>query len=294
MPLASNWLPLTLFQHTAARRRLAAVDAAKHAVRVFQHTAARRRLGLPLKSATLSATFQHTAARRRLGVQAMSLSVYAVVSTHSRPKAAGKLYRKKNTRCWVSTHSRPKAAGFGGVFHKRAFPVSTHSRPKAAGVCAYRNYGRVDSFNTQPPEGGWVATSATVVISGRFQHTAARRRLVSNRELQGVTGLVSTHSRPKAAGYERDRINGEFASFNTQPPEGGWMSKNRTSITERLFQHTAARRRLDLPRCGMCKTGCFNTQPPEGGWAKWKPQKTTDNRFNTQPPEGGWIFFCPA
>ena len=68
------------------------------------------------------------------------------------------------------------------------FGVSTHSRPKAAGVCAYRNYGRVDSFNTQPPEGGWVATSATVVISGRFQHTAARRRLAALERMRQMYG----------------------------------------------------------------------------------------------------------
>ena len=32
------------------------------------------------------------------------------------------------------------------------------------------------------------------------------------------------------------------------------------------FQHTAARRRLDVPRCGKVLVLCFNTQPPEGGW----------------------------
>ena len=162
------------------------------------------------------------AAKERLGG-------VCVVSTHSRPKAAGKLYRKKNTRCWVSTHSRPKAAGFGGVFHKRAFPVSTHSRPKAAGVCAYRNYGRVDSFNTQPPEGGWVATSATVVISGRFQHTAARRRL----------DIFKVCKQNKW-------------SFNTQPPEGGWVLTVTDPSGLTLFQHTAARRRLESCPPGRC------------------------------------------
>ena len=37
----------------------------------------------------------------------------------------------------------------------------------------------------------------------------------------------------------------QYASFNTQPPEGGWHC------------HAAQKRNIH----------CFNTQPPEGGWA---------------------------
>ena len=55
-----------------------------------------------------------------------------------------------------------------------------------------------------------------------FQHTAARRRLgISNWDLS-LLGKVSTHSRPKAAGFGFGRIRGVVCSFNTQPPEGGW------------------------------------------------------------------------
>ena len=38
-----------LFQHTAARRRLAIMNAAANAAILFQHTAARRRLGAALQ-----------------------------------------------------------------------------------------------------------------------------------------------------------------------------------------------------------------------------------------------------
>ena len=34
--------------------------------------------------------------------------------------------------------------------------VSTHSRPKAAGHAVIINQFQFNSFNTQPPEGGWV------------------------------------------------------------------------------------------------------------------------------------------
>ena len=69
---------------------------------------------------------------------------------------------------------------------------------------------------------------------------------------------VSTHSRPKAAGLSDD--------LNTY-----------TS----LFQHTAARRRLDLPkRCAFDGVG-FNTQPPEGGWPDDKPKEDDKPKVST-------------
>ena len=82
----------------------------------------------------------------------------------------------------------------------------------------------------------------------KFQHTAARRRLVGggrswkqvkrgfntqppeggwgNGEEATGTGAVSTHSRPKAAGF----------GFDDE------------EIRVLLFQHTAARRRLEKPK----------------------------------------------
>ena len=56
-------------------------------------------------------------------------------------------------------------------------------------------------FNTQPPEGGWVNDTKPKFRMKKFQHTAARRRLVS--EVPNFIGsvAVSTHSRPKAAGW---------------------------------------------------------------------------------------------
>ena len=78
-------------------------------------------------------------------------------------------------------------------------------------------------FNTQPPEGGWTGYL----------------------EMMTLDDAVSTHSRPKAAG------NVGFAGqvplvlcFNTQPPEGGWSLYGELCVTDFMFQHTAARRRL--------------------------------------------------
>ena len=143
----------------------------------FQHTAARRRLDGCCTILKMLHMFQHTAARRRLA------------------------------------HDKY----VGGS----AFKVSTHSRPKAAGP------------NKRPPK-----------TTDAFQHTAARRRLAIKSNRHAADLLVSTHSRPKAAGWPPASTPTRRPSFNTQPPEGGWIGR---------FRHSAGRRR-------------FNTQPPEGGW----------------------------
>ena len=101
--------------------------------------------------------------------------------------------------------------------------------------------------------------------------------------------MVSTHSRPKAAGNA-------CKTSKTKPC---------------VFQHTAARRRLEnicyLEESGLIVSthsrpkaagsskqhnghclSCFNTQPPEGGWMFLNFGKSITGGFNTQPPEGGW------
>ena len=78
--------------------------------------------------------FQLTAARRRLEGSGILHNLILFVSTHSRPKAAGKLWRPWYLQKLVSTHSRPKAAGY----------------ENASGL------KRLGSFNSQPPEGGWL------------------------------------------------------------------------------------------------------------------------------------------
>ena len=61
------------------------------------------------------------------------------------------------------------------------------------------------------------------------------------------------------------------SSFNTQPPEGGWQNNINAGVTMDMFQHTAARRRLDIYLYpSVSSIGSFNTQPPEGGWVDVK------------------------
>ena len=79
-----------------------------------------------------------------------------MVSTHSRPKAAGFKNGQDFNLKLVSTHSRPKAAGGKAYDSTTVYVVSTHSRPKAAGKVRRYPPPWVESFNTQPPEGGWL------------------------------------------------------------------------------------------------------------------------------------------
>ena len=98
-----------------------------------------------------------------------------------------------------------------------------------------------------------------------FQHTAARRRLLSHSPARPTSGTVSTHSRPKAAALAGNRYGISSRSFNTQPPEGGC--------------------KIQIP--DLFYSACFNTQPPEGGCNKLLLMQAEWDSFNTQPPEGG-------
>ena len=257
-----------MFQHTAARRRLVGNNANGRSENLFQHTAARRRLVLTSYPILLILKFQHTAARRRLGITVLVDMPPIDVSTHSRPKAAGAIRVRALWRVSCFNTQPPE----GGWIQKRdvestANNVSTHSRPKAAGLTAYGRIGAksfntqppeggwllrqkktsgIYGFNTQPPEGGWQTPSSngsaiklfqhtaarrrlvTLVVAKLlvvlFQHTAARRRLALRQKLTKKEREVSTHSRPKAAGCVVKKSKTKKISFNTQPPEGGWLA----------------------------------------------------------------------
>ena len=115
--------------------------------------------------------------------------------------------------------------------------------------------------------------------------------------------LVSTHSRPKAAGSIRRCRPAQRCRFNSQPPEGGWQLGDAVAWcnddvsthsrpkaaghgvyclvqTLRQFQLTAARRRLGgrVVACA-CVVFSFNSQPPEGGWDDSLFRRTLSNKF---------------
>ena len=211
---------------------------------MFQHTAARRRLeilcdiwlyrhgfntqppegGWPLIYLVpkMKAKFQHTAARRRLGVCLKN----PTTSTGFQHTAA----RRRLAACSILIRAVKSCFNTqppeGGWWRWRGMPVchpSFNTQPPEGGWWRWRGMPVCHpSFNTQPPEGGWLYYLLNYLFF-----------------------LVSTHSRPKAAGSDADA----------------------SVLSSSEFQHTAARRRLALTSATIyISVSGFNTQPPEGGW----------------------------
>mgnify|MGYP001691057558 CR=1 FL=1 len=78
-----------------------------------------------------------------------------------------------------------------------------------------------------------------------FQHTAARRRLGLLRSI--LFGNCCFNTQPPEGGWvPENRKKTSTQCFNTQPPEGGWFLFPSLLFFLYLFQHTAARRRLEV------------------------------------------------
>ena len=188
--------------------------------------------------------FQHTAARRRLG--RVGKTVAHKIRFNTQPPEGGWASSAASAISTMCFNTQPPEGGWDPRLPAKLYiKVSTHSRPKAAGTKAYT------AFTNQP----------------KFQHTAARRRLVSTSYRKSTAALVSTHSRPKAAGFGRLPL--AFRRF--------------------VFQHTAARRRLASANSSVAPLIYVSThsRPKAAG----RPSETAACvrfGFNTQPPEGGW------
>ena len=88
------------------------------------------------------------------------------------------------------------------MLHFRGFHlVSTHSRLKAAGWPPNGIEAVEQSFNTQPPEGGWRQTVPSFHYRSGF------------------------NTQPPEGGWDRKfQAILPLRGFNTQPPEGGWIN----------------------------------------------------------------------
>ena len=166
-----------MFQHTAARRRLADIHQGIQNLSQFQHTAARRRLGIPLFSLKTPAGFQHTAARRRLGTAASKQPHLRWFQHTAARRRLGTSPKSCGATLWFQHTAARRRLVWAASQIGDHENVSTHSRPKAAGGINPAHDRAVKSFNTQPPEGGWLYRSVSPMLSAGFQHTAARRRL---------------------------------------------------------------------------------------------------------------------
>ena len=147
--------------------------------------------------------------------------------------------------------------------------VSTHSHPKAAA-----------HPNLTAPAYGWV-----------FQHTAARRRLLSHKRSAIQLDRVSTHSRPKAAAKTLPHtLRAALVSTHSRPkaaakriivddsmpivsthsrPKAAALPISFTLPAWTEFQHTAARRRLPpIEQCHDSRIGVSTHSRPKAAAAK--------------------------
>ena len=121
----------------------------------------------------------------------------------------------------IRFNTQPPEGGCGRIEERGSIPeVSTHSRPKAAGSGIFCHFGFITvSTHSRPKAAG-----------PKFD---ALHRVID----------VSTHSRPKAAGHCVGCFRySKKVSTHSRPKAAGHMTPG-TAIP-RLFQHTAARRRL--------------------------------------------------
>ena len=213
-----------MFQHAAARRRLVRVMWGIHRLSMFQHAAARRRLGIAkcrirknsncfntqppeggwewIKEARKHiGLFQHAAARRRLAT--------------GNQGGAGD----------IGFNTQPPEGGWFVTNLMRLFASCFNTQPPEGGwICRRNRQTRLQRFNTQPPEGGWhhIQPFDTLQrVSTRSRPKAAGWKVCNTFFFENV----STRSRPKAAGAATKKHRSACESFNTQPPEGGWMKE---------------------------------------------------------------------
>ena len=135
----------------------------------------------------------------------------------------------------------------GGCLHKPILPLTNHR------------------FQHTAARRRLLFPTAELTIGGEFQHTAARRRLLGGLAENKVTEGVSTHSRTEAAAPlapDLTRIVGVSTHSRTE----------------------AAAITLTVTLCFLLS---FNTQPHGGGCHYDKDELWLIARFNTQPHGGG-------
>ncbi|EFC88657.1 hypothetical protein NEIMUCOT_04706 [Neisseria mucosa ATCC 25996] len=211
--------------------------------------------------------FQHTAARRRLGLRFVRIVDVVFVSTHSRPKAAGPPRFETGCKGWFQHtaarrrlgehdcarqtiqrrfNTQPPEGGWAHVLHIVPIGwVCFNTQPPEGGwarsiVARSSDFG----FNTQPPEGGWILIKIFKKVIMCFNTQPPEGGWAWEKLDKHKLDMVSTHSRPKAAG-----------------PASAYSPNRHCG-----FQHTAARRRLGGYGFRLTTFYGFNTQPPEGGW----------------------------
>ena len=148
---------------------------------------------------------------------------------------------------------------------------------------------RANGFNTQPPEGGWRSSESQIhrdrqfqhtaarrrlgksclssLVSVMFQHTAARRRLALPPVVMSCLKNVSTHSRPKAAGWRERYVKAHRRVSTHSRPKAAGSRRAWPSASTAVSTHSRPKAAGTAPKPFATVLLGFNTQPPEGGWS---------------------------
>ena len=166
--------------------------------------------------------FQHTAARRRLGLADL-LQIQDDTRFNTQPPEGGWVRNKTFGKQSGGFNTQPPEGGWLIGLGAIAALIGFNTQPPEGGW--HQHYTvTVENprFNTQPPEGGWVYHLDVYQAYHRFNTQPPEGGWTFLTDSKGRL-IVSTHSRPKAAGLSVAKPKRDYA-----------------------FQHTAARRRLVL------------------------------------------------
>ena len=164
---------------THSRPKAAApVHALRRWATGFQHTAARRRLAAATKTFIEFGVSTHSRPKAA-DYDSIYKCMTQLVSTHSRPKAAGPSSGTCLYTRWCF-NTQPPEGGCVQTSKTRRMRdgVSTHSRPKAA-VPFYVEENSNAAFQHTAARRRLLISSTVITFPMMFQHTAARRRLIN-------------------------------------------------------------------------------------------------------------------
>ena len=125
-----------------------------------------------------------------------------------------------------------------------------------------------------------------------FQHTAARRRLVPIIITINFLYIGFNTQPPEGGWITRFRLLAALPSFNTQPPEGGWgVDTVKSQEAIKVSTHSRPKAAGCLVFVGAVHAFVSTHSRPKAAGCLPRPIKRAKTRFNTQPPEGGWVEF---
>ena len=189
---------------------------------------------------------------------------------------------------WIGFNTQPPEGGCKVKARIFLGDYSFNTQPPEGGCTGGKVTGREpNGFNTQPPEGGCTLRPLNAppvqVVSTHSRPKAAATLF------KAITkcGNVSTHSRPKAAASV-DCRNNRLKVFQHTAARRRLPHRTGLWLLQTEFQHTAARRRL--PSTYIISNACYPVSThsrPKAAATIGDNGETVAYSFNTQPPEGG-------